>query len=120
MDDIITSVVASIIVAAIVGMCGWLASQLKTAQAQHAQDEARQKARQEVVDGALRALLYDKLARLHSQTVAKGLPASVEVKERADVAWKAYRALDPDGTLSDGTAAHLHEEIIDAHVASEE
>ncbi|KFI97796.1 hypothetical protein [Bifidobacterium stellenboschense] len=119
MDEIITSVTASLIVAAVSVVCGWLVGRLRQVSRDVAAERERRERREEIVDGALRALLFDKLARLHADTVEQGKPAGVEVKQRADVAWSAYRALNPDDTLDDGTAAHLHAEIIDVHAAGD-
>lgn len=116
MDEIITSTVAGVIVTLVGTVCGFLASQLK--QARKSRDEREQ--HEAIVNEALRALLFDKIARLHAETVEQGKPAGVEVKRRADVAWKAYRALDPQDTLDDGTTAHLHAEIVAAHASEEQ
>lgn len=114
MDAIIISVTGSLTVTAICAACAWASRMFRVGR----QDRAAQRRYFELVDEALRALLFDKIARLHADTVEHGLPASVEVKRRADVAWRAYRALDPDETLDDGTCAHLHSEIVNAHVST--
>ncbi|NEG96023.1 hypothetical protein GFD17_04465 [Bifidobacterium sp. SMB2] len=108
MDQIIISVTASVLFAALSAVGGILWQRVKGIMT-----------KQDVRDEALRALLFDKIARLHAETVEAGRPASVEIKRRADVAWDAYRALDPDGTSDDGTTAHLHAEIIRAHASED-
>ena len=80
MDEIITSTVAGVIVTLVGTVCGFLASQLK--QARKSRDEREQ--HEAIVNEALRALLFDKIARLHAETVEQGKPAGVEVKRRAD------------------------------------
>lgn len=72
----------------------------------------RQKERADILEQGVRALLFDKLARLHEETVAKGLPVSVDIKRRAESAYTAYRALG-----GNGVGTHLYEEILEAHVA---
>ncbi|MBW3088840.1 hypothetical protein KIH77_08915 [Bifidobacterium sp. 82T24] len=104
MDEIIISVVVGVLISAISALGGILWQRVKTIMA-----------KQDVRDEALSALLFDKIARLHSETVAQGKPASVDDKRRADVAWNAYRALNSK-VIEDGTTAHLHEEIVNAHV----
>ena len=111
MDAIIISVTGSLTVTAICAACAWASRMFRVGR----QDRAAQRRHFELVDEALRALLF---ARLHADTVEQGLPTSVEVKRRADVAWRAYRALDPDETLDDGTCAHLHSEIVNAHIST--
>lgn len=72
----------------------------------------RQKERTDILEQGMRALLFDKLARLHEETVARGLPVSVDVKRRAESAYTAYRALG-----GNGVGTHLYQEILEAHVA---
>lgn len=73
---------------------------------------AEQRQRTEILEQGVRALLFDKLARLHEETVARGLPVSVDVKRRAETAYVAYKALG-----GNGVGTHLYEEILQAHVA---
>lgn len=70
-----------------------------------------QKERANILEQGMRALLFDKLARLHEETVAKGLPVSVDIKRRAETTYTAYKALG-----GNGVGTHLYEEILDAHV----
>ena len=84
-------------------------------QIQALQDQIdQQKERADILEQGVRALLFDKLARLHEETVAKGLPVSVDVKRRAETTYTAYKALG-----GNGVGAHLYEEILQAHVGGE-
>lgn len=69
-----------------------------------------QKERADIMEQGMRALLFDKLARLHEETVARGLPVSVDIKQRAETAYQAYKALG-----GNGVGKHMYEELLDAH-----
>lgn len=63
-----------------------------------------------VIEDGVRALLFDKISRLHQETVQQGLPVPVSVKQRADAAYQAYAALG-----GNGVGKHMYEELMDAH-----
>lgn len=63
-----------------------------------------------VIEDGVRALLFDKISRLHQETVQQGLPVPVSVKQRADAAYQAYAALG-----GNGVGKHLYDELMDAH-----
>ncbi|PLS27523.1 hypothetical protein [Bifidobacterium parmae] len=63
-----------------------------------------------IVDDALKALLFDKIARLHAQTVENGKPVPTPVKTRVDAAYDAYAALG-----GNGVGKHYRDEMIEAH-----
>ena len=71
-----------------------------------------QRERADILEQGMIALLFDKLARLHAETVAQGLPVSVDLKRRAEAAYTAYKALG-----GNGVGTYLYKEILDAHVA---
>lgn len=66
--------------------------------------------RQEIIEGGMKALLFDKIARLHAETVEQGLPVSTDVKTRAENAYQAYAALG-----GNGVGKHYRDELIEAH-----
>ena len=65
-----------------------------------------------LVDDALKALLFDKIARLHADTVERGRPVPTPVKTRVDAAYEAYAALG-----GNGVGRHYRDEMIAAHAA---
>lgn len=73
---------------------------------------ARREAHDEISDEADRALLFDKLARLHAETVEQGLPVSVTDKQRAENAYRVYEKLG-----GNGVGRHFYEELIRSHAA---
>ena len=58
-------------------------------------------------------LLRARLIELHERYVEQGEPCPVDVKSEADQTYAAYHSLG-----GNGTGTHLHEEIMDAHIAS--
>lgn len=68
------------------------------------------KTRTTVIEDGVKALLFDKISRLHQETVQQGLPVPVSVKQRADAAYQAYKALG-----GNGVGKHMYEELMDAH-----
>lgn len=75
-------------------------------------ENRRRDEHEHVVDDALRALLFDKLARLHADTVERGRPVPTPVKTRVDAAYGAYAALG-----GNGVGKHYADEMIRAHAA---
>lgn len=65
-----------------------------------------------VIEDGVKALLFDKISRLHQDTVQQGLPVPVSVKQRADAAYQAYAALG-----GNGVGKHMYEELINAHAS---
>lgn len=63
-----------------------------------------------VIEDGVRALLFDKISRLHQETVQQGLPVSVDIKQRAETAYQAYKALG-----GNGVGKHMYDELLDAH-----
>lgn len=111
------------IVVAIIGSGGvgalvpWLLAKLDHRPSPQVEELRREleeeRRRADVFETALKALLFDKIARLHEETVEKGLPVGVDVKRRADVAYTAYAALG-----GNGVGRHLYEELIEAHAST--
>ena len=75
----------------------------------------RREAHDQLTDEAMKALLFDKIARLHAATVEKGRPVGTADKQRAEVAYRAYSALG-----GNGVGKHYYEELIQAHSATGE
>lgn len=71
--------------------------------------------KQEIIEGGMKALLFDKIARLHAETVEQGLPVSTEIKTRTETAYQAYAALG-----GNGVGKHYRDELIEAHARSEQ
>lgn len=76
---------------------------------------AKREDHDQLADEAMKALLFDKIARLHAATVEKGSPVSTADKQRAEVAYQAYSALG-----GNGVGKHYYEELIQAHSATSE
>ena len=68
------------------------------------------KTRTTVIEDGVRALLFDKISRLHQETVQQGLPVPVSVKQRADAAYQAYAALG-----GNGVGKYMYKELLEAH-----
>ena len=64
----------------------------------------------ELIDDALKALLFDKIARLHAETVEQGLPVPTEIKTRVEASYGAYRKLG-----GNGVGKHYRDEMLEAH-----
>lgn len=96
-DDIITSVVAGLILAAVGGLCGVLWQQLKTAKrgvdARRRADEKRER----LFGDALRTLLLCKLEQYQDHMVADGGIADNNLKLRAQRVYDIYHALGGNG-----------------------
>lgn len=59
---------------------------------------------------ALRALLFDKIAKLHAETVEQGKPVPTETKVRVETAFDAYQRLG-----GNGVGKHYRDEMLEAH-----
>ncbi|KAA8820515.1 hypothetical protein CSQ85_01675 [Bifidobacterium rousetti] len=66
--------------------------------------------KQQIMEAGMKALLFDKIARLHAETVERGLPVSTEIKTRTEAAYQAYAALG-----GNGVGKHYRDELIEAH-----
>jgi hypothetical protein len=75
-------------------------------------NNARRDEHAELIDEALRALLFDKIARLHAETVERGRPVPTEVKTRVEAAFVPYAKLH-----GNGVGKHYRDEMIEAHAA---
>jgi hypothetical protein len=69
--------------------------------------------RDRAMDHGMQVLLRARLIDIHVKYVEHDEPCPVNVKEEADEVYEAYHSLG-----GNGTGTHLHEEIMDAHIAS--
>ena len=97
-DDIITSVVAGLIIAAVSTAAGILWQQLKTANAAEAAEQQRAREHDQLVDEALRTLLLCKLEQQQDTMVhdQNGV-ADNDFKLRAQRVYNAYHSLGGNG-----------------------
>ena len=69
--------------------------------------------RDRAMDHGMQVLLRARLIDIHVKYVEHDEPCPVNVKEEADEVYEAYHSLG-----GNGTGTHLHDEIMDAHIAS--
>lgn len=96
-DDIITSVVAGLIIAAVSTAAGILWQQLKTAKAAEAAEQQRAREHDQLVDEALRTLLLCKLEQQDTMVHDQHGVADNDFKLRAQRVYDAYHALGGNG-----------------------
>ncbi|MCI2149570.1 MAG: hypothetical protein LKK28_08390 [Bifidobacterium crudilactis] len=103
MDYISTTALGWLITTALGGLVGFLASFLR-----------KSANRDKALTQGMRVLLRARLIDIHEKYVEHDELCPVNVKEEADEVYTAYHGLG-----GNGTGTHLHDEIMDAHISSD-
>lgn len=104
------SVVSGVLISFLSAVGGVLWSSAKTTRRHMEARDNADRERQEAVEDGLKALLFDKLSRMHRVYVTSGHPCPLDVKERTEQIYLAYHRLG-----GNGIGTHMRDEIISAH-----
>lgn len=104
------SVVSGVLISFLSAVGGVLWSSARQARKRVGERDERQRERDTAIEEGVRALLFDKLSRMHRVYVTQQRPCPLDVKERAEQIYLAYHTLG-----GNGIGTHMRDEIISAH-----